>query len=572
MKVKALSRLRIISILIIIMGAVFIVRLYLLQVMRHNDFKNLADKQYIKSDGGLFSRGAIYFKDKDGNLISAATLKSGFLLTINPKVIKDKEAAYKAISETLAIDHDSFIAKASKDDTYEEIAKKVSEEDAKEIKSKIKSAKITGITLYPMQWRYYPGEGAAAHELGFLGYDANNNFGGRYGLERFYEDTLERSKDDIYANFFVQIFSDIKGVAKGNSTEGDIVATIEPSVQSSLEDTLRQIQSKWSSRESGGIIMDPKTGAIYAMASLPGFDPNNFQSVKNSEVFRNPLVEDVREMGSIVKAITLASGIDAGVVSPSTTYMDKGFMIVNESTIWNHDHTINGLTTMQEVLDKSLNMGAAYVERKLGNKKFAEYMKAFGIAEKTGIDLPNEALNIVSNLKSPRDVEYVTASFGQGIALTPVSMIRALAALGNGGILVTPHLGERINYGGGLSKSIAPPVGKRVISEDASEKISKMLVAVVDKALLSGRARNPHYSIAAKTGTAQIANPNGGGYYSDRYLHSFMGYFPASDPKFIILLYTLDPQTNQFAADTLAMPFSDLSEFLINYYQIPPDR
>jgi cell division protein FtsI/penicillin-binding protein 2 len=252
--------------------------------------------------------------------------------------------------------------------------------------------------------------------------------------------------------------------------------------------------------------------------------------------------------------------------------MDKGFMVVNGSTIWNHDHTINGLTTMQTVLDKSLNMGAAFVEKKLGNQLFAKYMNAFGLGEKTGIDLPNEGQDLIANLKSPRDVEYVTASFGQGIAMTPISMIRALSALANGGVLVTPHITEKINYGGGFSKTIAPAVGERVISEDAAKKISKMLISVVDNALLGGKAKNPHYTVAAKTGTAQIANPNGGGYYSDRYFHSFMGYFPATAPRFIILLYTLDPQTSQFAADTLAMPFVDLSKFLINYYQIPPDR
>jgi cell division protein FtsI/penicillin-binding protein 2 len=569
MKGKIFTRLRIISFFILFVAFAFVVRLYVLQIMRHNDFKNLADKQYIKSDGGIFSRGTIYFKDKDGNLISAATLQSGFLLTINPKQLKDKEAAYEALSKILpAIDHDVFITKASKPDSYEEIAKKITSDEA----NKIKDAKITGVSLYPMQWRYYPGGDTASHELGFLGYDANDNYGGRYGLERYYESTLRRTKDDVYANFFVQIFSDIKGASGDNNTEGDVTASIEPSVQSSLEDTLKTIQNKWSAQETGGIIMDPKTGEIVAMASLPTFDPNNFQSVKNVSTFSNPLVENVREMGSIVKTLTMAAGLDAGVVTASTTYMDKGFMVVNNSTIWNHDHTINGKTSMQTVLDKSLNMGAAFVESKLGNARFAKYMQGFGIMDKTGIDLPNEGQNLVSNLKSPRDIEYVTASFGQGIALTPISMIRALATLANGGKLVIPHIATKINYGGGFGKTISEASGAQVISPEASKEISTMLTKVVDKALLGGRERNEHYSVAAKTGTAQIAKPGGGGYYDDRYFHSFMGYFPASNPRFIILLYTLDPATNQFAADTLAMPFMDLSKFLINYYQIPPDR
>ena len=569
MNSKTLSRLRIISALVMLVALCFGVRLYFLQVMRQGNFKSLADKQYIKNDGGIFSRGTIYFKGKDGDLISAATLQSGFILSINPRVLRDKEAVYAELAKIIPLSHDIFIAKASKDDAYEEIAKKLTDSEAKAIKDQ----KIKGVSLYPMQWRFYPGGDTASHELGLLGYDKNNNYGGRYGLERFYENTLERTAGDTYANFFVQIFSDLKSTVSGDNTmQGDIIASIEPSVESSLEDSLQNIKDKWKAKEVGGIIMDPKTGEIYAMASLPLFDPNDFQGVKDVAVFSNPLVEEVREMGSIVKTLTIAAGLDAKLITASTTYDDKGFMVVNTAKIWNHDHTINGRTTMQEVLDKSLNMGAAFVESKLGNLRFAKYMQAFGLEEKTGIDLPNEAQNLMTNLKSPRDVEYVTASFGQGIAMTPISMIRALSALANGGILVTPHVITKISYGGGISKSTPLSKGARVISATSSKQISDMLVNVVDKALLGGRIKNPHYSIAAKTGTAQIANQSGGGYYSDRFYHSFMGYFPASNPRFIILLYALDPETNQFAADTLSEPFSNLSKFLINYYQIPPDR
>ena len=565
---KPLVRLRIIAVLIILAGLGFAAKLYIIQVMRHDDFKALADRQYVKSDGGIFSRGTIYFKSKDGDLISAATLESGYLLAINPREIKDKEAAYEALSGIVTIDHALFIVKASKDDPYEEIAKKISEEQMRVIKNK----NIAGVSLYPMKWRYYPGSFVAAHELGFLGYAKDDSYSGRYGLEKYYDGLLLRTKENAYANFFVQIFSDIKTGVSGGALQGDIVATIEPTVEASLEDTLKRIMSKWSAKEAGGIIMDPKTGEIYAMASEPGFNPNDLSNISDPTVFGNPLVESVREMGSIVKTLTMAAGIDAGVVSSTTTYEDKGYILADGAKIWNHDRTINGHTTMQDVLDKSLNIGAAHVERQLGNKLFAKYMNAFGLEEKTGIDLPNEAQNITTNLKSPRDVEYITASFGQGLAFTPISMIRALSALANGGTLPTPHIVTRINYGGGLGKSISPPEGARVISKETSDKITDMLIAVVDKALLGGKIKNQYYTIAAKTGTAQIAKLEGGGYYDDRFFHSFMGYFPAKNPKFIILLYVLEPQTNQFAADTLAVPFADLAKLLINYYQIPPDR
>jgi stage V sporulation protein D (sporulation-specific penicillin-binding protein) len=569
MNIQSLKRLRILSVCIVLVAVVFFVKLYLLQVIHHDDFMKVADRQYVQKSGS-FSRGNIYFEDKDKNLVSAATLKTGYILAINPKILKDKESVYEKLNNIIPINKDEFIAKASKsNDPYEEITKRITEEQSKSIQA----LGLTGVFLYKEQWRFYPGGQTAANVLGFVGYKGDE-YGGRYGLEKFYDKVLARNQGDIYANFFVEIFSNIrKSVSSDESFEGDIIATIEPSAQANLEDTISKIQSKWGSVETGGIIMDPMTGEILAMASVPTFDVNNFSKEKNVSVYSNPIVDNVREMGSIIKPLTIAAGLDAQVITPKTTYNDTGFIKANTETIWNHDKKAHGVTTMQEVLNNSLNVGVAFVEGKLGNKKFAEYMYKYGLGEKTGIDLPNEASNIVGNLQSPRDVEYITASFGQGIALTAISTIRALSTAINGGTLVTPHIIKRINYKGGFFKNITMPEGKRAISKEASDAVSKMLVEVVDTALLQGKGKNPHYTVGAKTGTAQMAKPNGAGYYDDKYLHSLFGFFPAYKPKFIVLLYTLDPKAgNLFAADTLALPFFDLSKFLINYYELEPDR
>lgn len=569
MNQESIKRLRLLSICIVSVAFIFFIKLYFLQVMHHDDFVQIADNQYVKKSGGMFSRGTIFFEDKDGGLVSAATLKIGYTLAINPTIIKDPLAVYDKLASVVDIDKEEFLLKAGKkNDPYEEIAKRVPEDKA----TAIQTMKISGVSLYKDQWRFYPGGKTASNVLGILGYKGDV-YAGRYGLEKFYEKVLARNQNDVYANFFVEIFRNWqKTVSKDESFEGDLIATIEPSVQTSLEDTLMKVQNKYSSVETGGIIMNPKTGEIYAMAEVPTFDPNDFSKEKDVSVFSNPLVDNVREMGSIIKPLTIAAGIDAGVITPKTTYNDTGFIKANTMTIWNHDKKAHGTTSMQKVLNESLNVGVSFVVNKLGNKNFSDYMTKFGLKQKTGIDLPNEVSNIVNNLDSPRDVEYYTASFGQGIALTAISTIRSLSVLANGGTLVTPHVIKRINYKGGFFKNTDNTPGPQAIKKETSDAITKMLVEVVDTALIQGRGKNEHYSIAAKTGTAQVASPKGG-YYDDKFLHSFFGYFPAYNPKFIVFLYTFNPKVdNLYAADTLAVPFFDLSKFLINYYELPPDR
>jgi len=227
--------------------------------------------------------------------------------------------------------------------------------------------------------------------------------------------------------------------------------------------------------------------------------------------------------------------------------------------------------SLQDILNNSLNTGVAHIAIDLvGKKVFGSYMSQL-IGGETGIDLPREQAPLVSNLESDRDIEFATASFGQGIALTPVGMIRALASLGNGGFLPDPHVVKRIDYTIGPDRITKFPPPPQIFSAETSEKISRLLVNTVDDALKGGEEAMSTHTIAAKTGTAQLARPSGG-YFEDKYLHSFFGYFPAYDPEYIILLYTVDPRDVQYASQSLTDPFIELTKFLINYYEIPPDR
>ncbi|MFA4975107.1 MAG: penicillin-binding protein 2 [Candidatus Paceibacterota bacterium] len=569
MKSSFILRNRIIFFCIFIFALILIGKLFLVQVVHSNDYSLRADRQYSTPSSNIFERGTIYFSRKDDQLVSAAMQTTGFKVAINPIKVLDKELTYQELSKVIKIDHDEYLIKANKEnDPYEEIATHLSKEQA----DAISLLKIPGLSIYKEKWRFYPGSNLAAQSLGFVAYN-NNDLAGRYGLERQYNDLLSRNKNNPYVNFFAEVFSNInKTLFSDDTKEGDIVTTIEPNVQSFLEDTLESVKEKYQIDSIGGIIMNPTDGSIYALSSKPDFDLNDFSEVKTS-TFSNPLVENVFEFGSVVKPLVVAGALDAGVIKADTTYNDNGSVVVEKHTISNFDKQARGPgTTMQDVLTQSLNTGMVFIEQKLGKEKLRDYLLSFGIKDKTGIDLPNETSGLVSNIMtSPREIEYANAAFGQGIAMTPIELVRALASLSNGGKLVTPHLVKTIKYDDGTEKNIVYETKPVKISEATSTEITRMLVNVMDQDKI-GNGELEHYSVAIKTGTAQVADKETGGYYDDRHMHSFFGYFPAYEPKFIVFLYAINPKGVLYSIQTWADPFVSVAKFLVNYYEVPPDR
>ncbi|HEY4480225.1 MAG TPA: penicillin-binding protein 2 [Candidatus Paceibacterota bacterium] len=561
-------RIRLISVLIIFSATLLLGRLYFVQIVHGKSFVSSAERQYVNKNTISYDRGEIYFQSKTGEKIPAAISRSGFSVSINPSVMTEEEKIYESLNAIISLDKAEFMAKTlDKADKNEEIAKRLNSETA----DKIKNLNLYGVSVSTDKWRFYPGNDLASQSIGFVAF-LENALAGRYGLERYYEEVLKRDPSKAYDNFFAEFFSSVKETWSDHpADEGDIVTSIEPSVELFLEDELRNIRDTWSSDGAGGVIIDPVSGEIIALAWNPSFNPNNFQESDISR-FGNPIVEGVYEMGSIVKPLTMAAGLDSGTVSAGTTYNDEGFLVLNGKRISNYDNRGRGVVDMQEVLNQSLNTGAAYVALKMGNKKFSEYMKSFGVGTETGIDLPNEANGLINNLDSSREIEMATASYGQGIAFTPIATVRALSALANGGTLITPHIVKKIEYESGLSKRLSFAPGKQVIKKETSHEISRMLVGVVDTALREGKAKIPGYSVAAKTGTAQMTEEGRPGYAEGKYLHSFFGYFPAYDPKFLVFLFHIYPKNVRYASETLTDPFLNITKFLINYYQIPPDR
>ena len=278
-----------------------------------------------------------------------------------------------------------------------------------------------------------------------------------------------------------------------------------------------------------------------------------------------------------MKPLTMAAGLDSGVITPTSTYNDTGCITVDTKKICNFDYKARGVIPMQQILSQSLNVGASYIATQMGSTTMRDYfINHYQLGSTTGIDLPAEQAGLVNNIEttsqSQGQVEFDTASFGQGIAITPVETIRALATLANSGKLVTPHLVAAVHYDTGITKTLAWPAPEQVLQPATTAAVTQMLTTVVDTVLDNGAVKMDHYSIAAKTGTAQIVDPSTGAYYPDSYLHSYFGYLPSGNAKFIIFLFALKPVGAPYASETWSNSFIDLTRFLINYYNLPPDR
>jgi len=557
------GRIRIIGILLFFIAGVLIYRLFNLQIINSDYYRGKADRQYAASQikSPIANRGTVYFREKDNKLVSAAVIKEGYKFVINPKVLKNSEDIYDKISAIIPVDKDDFLKRAKKEnDVYEEIAHYLDPDKA----GAISQLAIEGVNVVPEEWRFYPGGNLASHVLGFVG-NNGKDLVGQYGIEKSYEDYLKGAVEISAGNSFAESFLGLSRELFLNNLEDkrEVILTIEPSVQGYLEKALEKVIAQYSADGAGGIILDPKTGKILAMAAKPDFDPNFYNKIEKPVLFLNPLISSRFEMGSVMKPLTISSALDQGSITSQSTYYDSGYLVIDNTRIENYEVKVRGKVNMQTVLEQSLNTGAVFAMRQLGKENFRKYMSNFGLDEKTNIELPDEINGDIKSLNSPREIEYATASYGQGIAVTPLEFAAAFSALANGGLLVQPYIVEKAEN--------KPIIKRQVIKKETSEEITRMLAKVTDEALLGGTVKVERYSIAAKTGTAQMPFENQKGYSND-YLHTFVGYAPAFDAKFLVFLYLKKPQGVQYASHSLTPSFMDITKFLLNYYAIAPDR
>ena len=563
------DRIFFISVGIGIFACIILLRLFFLQVTQKEQYQAQASRQQGISLLSELRRGGIFFKDSDGMLVPAAVTHRTYNLVGNPRLIENSEYLLEKLTAIVPdMRRDDLTQQLSdKERSYVLFAKNIE----KETSLRITEEKLMGIWIEEEEQRIYPSSAMASQVLGFVGFDGNDRTG-QYGIEQQYENALlGKSNVAEKQTFRNKILAAGQDFLPKKQSGQDVILTIDPNIQSYAEGLIKKIATQWHAKSAGVLVIQPKTGAIIAMESTPSFDPNTYGTVSEYNVFLNPIIQNLFEMGSIMKPITMAAGLDARAITEKTTYHDVGFLKIADATIKNFDGKGRGTVTMYDILDKSLNTGAVFIMRQLGMRAFRDYVERFGLGELTGIDLPHEIEGNMVNLKNGGEVEYATASFGQGIAVTPLGLTTALSAVANGGNLMRPYIVQRIMDGKKIVYEAKPTIRRRVISKEVSEIVTRMLVQVVDATLGGGKARLTGYSIAAKTGTAQIPNIHTSG-YSDYYLHTFFGYGPAFDPKFFILLYLEQPTGVRYASQTLTEPFHNLSEFIVSYYKIPPDR
>src|SRR3989344_4295610 len=467
-------RINIFFICVLVLSSLILYRLFVLSYVRHSAYSRtaLAQRENINN---VLARGNIYLKDAlSGDLFLAATNRKFPLAYVVPSKVDwaDNIETIEGVASVLGIEAASVTkAVSGKQDVSRVLKRRLTAEDV----DKVKNLNFKGLGISYEMDRFYPGQRLASNTIGFLGYDQEGR-SGQYGIEAYYDEELFGKS------------SPPTGGGESFARPEDIVLTIDKNIQDFVEDRLDNLIKTWNAEGGSIIVQDPQTGKILAMADRPSFDPNDYGDFPICS-FLNRGIQGVFEPGSSFKPITMAMGLDLAKVTPQTTFTDTGFVEISGYKINNFSERVFGTQTMSQVLEKSINTGAMFVQGLVGDDNFLNYIINMGFGQKTGVDLPGEVGGDITNLYSRRKINYMTASFGQGIAVTPLQLVNAYSAIANGGKLMRPYVVEKIIKEGGVEEVTQPEVISIPISEKTSAKLRSMLVSVVDNGFDKARIK-----------------------------------------------------------------------------------
>lgn len=563
------DRLSFLALATLVLTILIIHRLFVLQVLKYDYYKTQASRLHEFSKELQPKRGEIYASDFSGaEKYPIATNLDLHLLYAIPKEIEKPQEVAKKLAPLLEIEEEKLFERLNKNDLYEPLKHYLSDEEVAEIRN----LKIKGLAFLPETRRFYPKQNLFSHVLGFVGHKDGKQQG-QYGLEEEFEEILAGQAGSLEAERGVwgQWIATL-GQRKKEALHGaDLILTLDYTIQFNVCQELKKGVEKFGAKSGTAVVMEPQTGKILALCSFPDFDPNEYNQVKDYSQFLNPAISASYEPGSVFKAITMAGALDAGAVSPETTYKDEGFVKIGKYTIKNFDRKAHGINTMIQVLEKSLNTGAIFAVEKLGLNDFLKYVKDFGFGQLTGIGLPAEARGDISSLEKKGDIYPATASFGQGISVTPLQMVSSFSAIANQGKLMKPYLIEKIIWPDETIQEIKPEMIREVISPSTAATLGAILVSVVENGH-GKKAQVPGYYVAGKTGTAQVPRKDRPGYDPHHTIGSFIGFAPIDNPRFVALVKIDSPHGVIWAESSAVPVFGKIAKFLLNYFQVVPER
>ncbi|MEW6616300.1 MAG: penicillin-binding transpeptidase domain-containing protein [Thermodesulfobacteriota bacterium] len=537
------------------------VKAYQLQIVKNQRLSQLAERQYRKVISVVPKRGVIYDRNREEIAISIDVDS----IYAEPVKITDPYKTAKELSPILKVSEKELERKLTVKKPFTWVSRRVSPDQS----IKVKNLSLSGIDFIKEARRFYPNRETAGNIIGFAGLDSR----GLEGLELQYNDYLkgETTSSVVERDALGRVILS-HGLKQGNEEAGnDLVLTIDKTIQYIAEKELKEAVARARAKSGVIVAMNPKTGEMLAIAIEPQFNPNIFGKYPPS-FWRNRAVTDCFEPGSTFKVFLASAALEKGIVSPKDTFFcENGSYNVARRTI--HDTHSYGWLSLQDIIKFSSNIGAGKIGERLGRETLYEYIRKFGFGEKTGIDLPGETSGQVRPTNEWSQIAVNTISFGQGVSVSAIQLIRGLSAIANKGDLMKPYIVKQIvSPEGKIIKEFSPQVVRRVISEKTARDVTSIMKTTVLQGGTGTKASMDGYEVAGKTGTAQKPNPSLGGYFNDKYIALFMGFTPADDPNVAILVLIDEPRGLFYGGDVAAPVFKKVAEETLHYMGVLPSK
>lgn len=546
---------------IILFLILIVIRLFYWQIVSSDLLGGLAEKQRNSRLPIPAKRGEIY--SSDGSPLVINQKASG--VYFEPGKSKNVKKTLTILAETLVLDEATLSSRITDSSVWVPIAHKV-EESKRET---IRGMDATGVSFTEESKRFYPEGSMSAHLLGFVGNNSRGDDQGYFGLEGYYEEQL-RGIDGV-----VQEEIDAQGnpILSGNRNNipakngRNLILYLDKTIQFIVEKNLKNGIERYGAKGGTVIVMDPSTGGVLAMASYPSYSPGDFGNYPEV-YYKNPAVSNFYEPGSTFKTIVMAVALNEKTITPASKFQEEGPIEIGGFVIHTWNQKYHGEVTPGEILQYSSNVGMVLIGQTVNNDVFENYLRNIGLGRETGVDLQEEAYPDLRPKDAWKKIDFATASFGQGIAVTPLQMVRAVSAIANGGKLMQPQVVKELRQTEGEKIPIHPKVDRVVFRPEVARMVSEMMVTAVDNGEAK-RLKPPGFKIAGKTGTAQI--PIAGHYDRDKTIASFVGFGPVDSPRFTMLVTVQEPTTSPWGSETAAPIFFEIAKEIFSYYNISPN-